>query len=114
MQNAVCGFAKMYLYPPPKNAANNLSFICNPCKNKTDDPSDNIWHQFSPLDDYFEEAGTVSSDERAYFDPDKINYTDNCKMFNHRGLRLIHLNMNSILYPKLANFVLLLENQEPV
>ena len=59
----------------PKHAFKNLSFVCNPCKNKTDDPTDNIWHQFSPLDDHFEESRTVSSQERADFDPDKINPT---------------------------------------
>ena len=70
--------------------------ICRPCQNKPNDHSDNIWHQFPFADDFFEDRH-IASDEQTNIDFGTSNSIDNWKVFNKRGLHLIHLNINSLL-----------------
>ena len=84
-------------YTPSKNVSNDSSYICRLCKDKKNDSSDNIWHQFVFSDDYFTDDTTVASETQSNSDLDTLSSTDNWKVFNKRGLHLIHLNINSIL-----------------
>ena len=80
-----------------KNISNDSSYICRLCKDKNIDSSDNIWHQFHFSDDYFADDITVPSETQSNSDLDTLSSTENWKIFNKRGLHLIHLNINSIL-----------------
>ena len=84
-------------YTPSKNVSNDSSYICRLCKDKKNDSSDNIWHQFVFSDDYFTDDTTVPSETQSNSDLDTLSSTDNWKVFSKRGLHLIHLNINSIL-----------------
>ena len=84
-------------YTPSKNISNDLSYICRICKDKKNDSSDNIWHQFLFPDDYFADDITVPSETQSNSDLDTSSSTDNWKVFNKQSLHLIHLNINSIL-----------------
>ena len=70
--------------------------ICRPCQDKPNDHLDSGWHQFPFADDFFENRG-VPSDEQTDIDFGTPISTDNWKVFNKRGLHLIHLNINSLL-----------------
>ena len=69
---------------------------CRPCQNKPIDHLDNIWHQFTFADDFFEDRD-APSDEQTNIDFGTSSSIDNWKVFNKRGLHLIHLNINSLL-----------------
>ena len=69
---------------------------CRPCQNKPIDHLDNIWHQFTFADDFFEDRDALS-DEQTNIDFGTSSSIDNWKVFNKRGLHLIHLNINSLL-----------------
>ena len=69
---------------------------CRPCQNKPIDHLDNIWHQFTFTDDFFEDRDALS-DEQTNIDFGTSSSIDNWKVFNKRGLHLIHLNINSLL-----------------
>ena len=84
-------------YTPSENVSNDSSYICRLCKDKKNDSSDNIWHQFFFADDYFTDDTTVPSETQSNSDLDTLSSTDNWKVFNKRGLHLIHVNINSIL-----------------
>ena len=56
---------------------------------------DNIWHQFTFADDFFEDRD-APSDEQTNIDFGTSSSIDNWKVFNKRGLHLIHLNINSL------------------
>ena len=73
--------------------------ICRPCQDIPNDNSENSWHQFPFADDFFENGG-VPSDEQTNIDFGTPNSIYNWKVFNKRGLHLIHLNLNSLL-PKI-------------
>ena len=70
--------------------------ICRPCQNKPIDHLDNIWHQFTFADDFFEDRD-APSDEQTNINFGTSSSIDNWKVFNKRGLHLIHLNINSLL-----------------
>ena len=90
-------------YIPSKNISNGSSFICKPCENNANISDDSIWHQFPITDYYFLDDKSVSCEKQ--IDPDSDSdkssytdsYTDNWKVFNKRGVHLIHLNINSVL-----------------
>ena len=82
---------------PQKRVSNDSSYICIFCKDKKNDSSDNIWHQFLFSADHFADDITVPSETQSNSDLDTSSSTDNWKVFNERGLHLIHLNINSIL-----------------
>ena len=69
---------------------------CRPCQNKPIDHLDNIWHQFTFADDFFEDRD-APSDEQTNINFGTSSSIDNWKVFNKRGLHLIHLNINSLL-----------------
>ena len=69
---------------------------CRPCQNKPIDHLDNIWHQFTFADDFFEDRDALS-DEQTNIDFGTSSSIDNWKVFNKCGLHLIHLNINSLL-----------------
>ena len=69
---------------------------CRPCQNKPIDHLDNIWHQFTFADDFFEDRD-APSDEQTNINFGTSGSIDNWKVFNNRGLHLIHLNINSLL-----------------
>ena len=70
--------------------------ICRPCQVIPNDHLENSWHQFLFADDFFENRG-VPSDEQTNIDHGTPNSIENWKVFNKRGLHLIHLNINSLL-----------------
>ena len=70
--------------------------ICRPCQVIPNDHLENSWHQFPFADDFFENRG-VPSDEQTNIDHGTPNSNENWKVFNKRGLHLIHLNINSLL-----------------
>ena len=72
------------------------SLTCRPCQNKPIDHLDNIWHQFTFADDFFEDID-APSDEQTNIDFGTSSSIDHWKVFNKRGLHLIHLNINSLL-----------------
>ena len=72
------------------------SLTCRPCQNKPIDQLDNIWHQFTFADDFFEDID-APSDEQTNIDFGTSSSIDHWKVFNKRGLHLIHLNINSLL-----------------
>ena len=72
------------------------SLTCRPCQNKPIDHIDNIWHQFTFADDFFEDID-APSDEQTNIDFGTSSSIDHWKVFNKRGLHLIHLNINSLL-----------------
>ena len=69
---------------------------CRPCQNKPIDHLHNIWHQFTFADDFFKDKD-VLFDEQTNIDFGTSSSIDNWKVFNKRGLHLIHLNINSLL-----------------
>ena len=69
---------------------------CRPCQNKPIDHLDNIWHQFTFADDFFEDRD-APSDEQTNINFGTSSSIDSWKVFNKRGLHLIHLNINSLL-----------------
>ena len=69
---------------------------CRPCQNKPIDHLDNIWHQFTFADDFFEDRD-APSDEQTNIDFGTSSSVDNWKVFNKHGLHMIHLNINSLL-----------------
>ena len=69
---------------------------CRPCQNKPIDHLDNIWHQFTFADDFFEDRDALSA-EHTNIDFGTSSSMNNWKVFNKRGLHLIHLNINSLL-----------------
>ena len=95
MITVVGGFTNK-CYTPSENASNDSSYICRLCKDKKNDSSDNIWHQFLFSDDYFADDITAPS-ETHNSDLDTSSSTDNWKVFNKPGLHSIHLNINNIL-----------------
>ena len=74
-----------------------MSYICRPCKDNKNDSSDNIWQQFPFENDCLADDKIIPSETQSNSDLDTSSSTDNCKVFNKRGLHLIHLNINSIL-----------------
>ena len=70
--------------------------ICRPCQVIPNDHLENSWHQFPFTDDFFENRG-IPSNEQTNIDYGTPNSIDNWKVFNKRGLHLIHLNINSLL-----------------
>ena len=72
------------------------SLTCRPCQNKPIDHLDNICHQFTFADDFFEDID-APSDEQTNIDFGTSSSIDHWKVFNKRGLHLIHLNINSLL-----------------
>ena len=84
-------------YTPSKNVSNDSSYICRLCKDRKNDSSNNIWHQFLFSEDYFADDVTVPSETQSNSDLDTSSSTDNWKAFSKRGLQLIHLNTNSII-----------------
>ena len=72
------------------------SLTCRPCQNKPIDHLDNIWHQFTFADDFFEDIDAPSN-EQTNIDFGTSSSIDHWKVFNKRGLHLIHLNINSLL-----------------
>ena len=80
---------------PSKNVNNDSSYICRQCEDNKNDPSDNIWHQFTFANDYFAKA--VPLETRSNSDLDTSSFTDNWKVFNKGGRHLIHVNIDSVL-----------------
>ena len=94
MKNVVCGFTKKCnQFEKPRIGS---LLICRPCQDKPNDHLDNSWHQFPFADDFFE-GRDVPSDEQTNIDFGTSSAIDNWKVFNKRGLHLIHLNINSLL-----------------
>ena len=96
MITVVGGFTKNVTHPQ-KTLVLIRPIFCRLCKDRKNDSSDNIWHQFLFSDDYFADDITVPSETQSNSDLDTSSSTDNWKVFNKRGLHLIHLNINSIL-----------------
>ena len=69
--------------------------ICRPCQVIPNDHLENSWHQFPFADDFFENRG-VPYDEQTNIDYGTPNSIENVKVFNKRGLHLIHLNVNRL------------------
>ena len=84
-------------YTLSKNVSNDSSYICRPCKDNKNDPSDNIWHKFPFANDCLADDKTVPSETQSNSDLETWSSNDNWKVFNKRGLHLIHLNINGIL-----------------
>ena len=80
-----------------ENSCVGSLLMCRLCKNKPNDYLENICNQFNFSDDFFEDRKHVPSDEQTDIDFDTPNSIDNWKVFNKRGLHLIHLNINSLL-----------------
>ena len=74
-------------YKPSTNVSNDSSYICRPCKDNKNRHSDNVWHQ-----SLFAADKTVPSETQGNPDFGTSRYTDNWKVFNKRGLQLIHLH----------------------
>ena len=72
------------------------SLIWRPCQVMPNDHLENSWHQFPFTDDFFENRG-VPSDEQTNIDYGTPNSIDNWKVFNKRGVHLIHLNIYSLI-----------------
>ena len=84
-------------YTPSENVSSGLSYICRPCKDNKNDSSDNILRQFPFANDCLADDKTILSETQSNSDLDTSSSTDSWKVFNKRGLHLIHLNINSIL-----------------
>ena len=93
--NVVYGSAKNVT--PSENVSNDSSYICRPCKDNKNDSSDNIWQQFPFANDCLADDKIIPSETQSNSYLDTSSSTDNWKVFNKRGLHLIHLNINSIL-----------------
>ena len=85
-------------YTPSERVSNDLSNICRPCKDNKNDSSENIWQQFSFANDCLAYDKAMPSETQSNSDLDTSSPTDNWKVFNKRGIHLIHLNINSILF----------------
>ena len=84
-------------YTHLENVSSDSSYICRPCKHNNYDSSDNIWQQFPFGNDCLEDIKTIPSESHNNPNLDTSSSTDNWKVFNKRGLYLIHLNINSII-----------------
>ena len=84
-------------YTPSENVSNDLSYICRPGKDNKNDSSDNIWQQFPFANNCLADDKIIPSETQSNSDLDTSSPTDNWKVFNKRGLHLIHLNINSTL-----------------
>ena len=84
-------------YTSLKNFSNDSSYICRPCKDNKNDPSDNYLASVIFSNDCLSDDKTIPSETQSNSDLDTSSSTDNWKVFSNRGLHLIHLNINSIL-----------------
>ena len=92
-----CGqWAHIKGHTPSENVSNDSLYICRPCKDNKNDSSDNIWQQFPFANDCLADDKIIPSETQSNSDLDTSSSTDNWKVFNKRGLHLIHLNINSI------------------
>ena len=94
VKNVVCGFTKDVINS--RNPASAPYSHVDPVKINLLTILDNIWHQFTFADDFFEDRD-APSDEQTNIDFGTSSSIDNWKVFNKRGLHLIHLNINSLL-----------------
>ena len=76
---------------------NDSFYICRPCQDNKNDSSDNIWQWFPFAHDCLADDKTISSETQSNSDIGTSSSADKWKIFNKRGLHLIHLNINSIL-----------------
>ena len=84
-------------YTRLENVSSDSSYVCRPCKDNKYDSSDNIWQQFPFANDCLADNKTIPSESHNNPNLDTSSSTDNWKVFNKRGLYLIHLNINSIV-----------------
>ena len=95
-----CDKCGLWLHKKCKSSTslgNELSFICNKCLNNEKDISQNTWNLFPFAHDFFCNNTSALLVEKTVDDLDEIPSEDKSKIFNKRGLPMIHLNINSVL-----------------